>query len=81
MNSVSAAPLSPSKAQTFGIAGSINASADLTANPQPKKSILYNVDATGSNEYVHTNNFVPGAKPKRAADNDTQSNISKTQQR
>ena len=42
------------------------------------KSILYNVDATGSNEYVHLNNFVPGAKPKRATE-DQLSQISKTQ--
>ena len=35
---------------------------------KPTKSILYTVDATGSNDYVHTNNFVPGSKPKRADD-------------
>ena len=42
------------------------------------KSILYNLDATGSAEYVHSNNFVPGAKPKRATE-DQLSQISKTQ--
>jgi hypothetical protein len=47
------------------------------AQAKPVKSILYTVDATGSNEYVHTNNFVPGAKPKRA--DDMMSQASKTQ--
>ena len=41
------------------------------------KSILSNTEVTGSNEYVHTNNFVPGAKIKKSADQ--MSHISKTQ--
>lgn len=38
------------------------------------KGFLYNLETTGGNEYIHANEFVPGAKPKRA----TEDQLSKT---
>jgi len=66
--------LSPNKA------GGSNATEQPQTQTQakPGKSILYTVDANGSNDYVHTNNFVPGSKPKRASE-DQMSHVSKTQ--
>jgi len=39
-----------------------------TNEPKVAKSILYNVETTGGNEYIHANEYIPSVKPKKAND-------------